>query len=301
MRDARMSESPHRAGTVAIIGRPNVGKSTLLNHMVGEKISITSRKPQTTRHRITGILTLPDAQLVFVDTPGFQTRHLSTMNRLMNRAVRQALGEIELVIWVVEALRYDERDEAIVKMLPDGVPVLLAINKIDRVKDKGALLPFIAKLGALHAFAAVVPVSAAHGENVAPLVAEAVKLLPEAPRLYEEDEFTTHSERFLAAELVREKLFRLLGDELPYAAGVEVENFETKEALRRIRVAILVEKASQKAMVIGRDGEKLKAIGSQARKDMERLFGGKVFLELWVRVRSGWADDQAMLRRMGIE
>jgi GTP-binding protein Era len=223
------------------------------------------------------------------------------MNRLMNRAVRQALGEVELVIWVVEALRYDERDEAILKLLPAKVPVVLAINKVDRVKEKGALLPFIAKLGALHAFAAVVPVSAAHGENVPALVSEASKHLPEAPRLYDDDEITTHSERFLAAELVREKLFRLLGEELPYATGVEVESFETTQALRRIRVEILVEKASQKAMVIGKDGEKLKAIGSQARKDMERLFGGKVFLELWVRVRSGWADDQAMLRRMGIE
>jgi GTP-binding protein Era len=296
-----MSESAHRAGTVAIIGRPNVGKSTLLNHMVGEKISIVSRKPQTTRHRITGILTLPAAQLVFVDTPGFQTRHLTTMNRLMNRAVRQALAEVDLVIWVVEALHYDERDAALVKLLPRNVPVVLAINKIDRLKDKSALLPFMAKLGEVASFVGIVPVAAARGDNVQALVAEAAKHLPEGPRLYEEDEITIHSERFLAAELVREKLFRLLGDELPYATGVEVENFETTDALRRIRVGILVDKASQKAMVIGKDGEKMKAIGSQARKDMERLFGGKVFLELWVRVRSGWADDQAMLRRMGIE
>jgi GTP-binding protein Era len=301
MRAARMSEGAHRAGTIAVIGRPNVGKSTLSNRMVGEKISITSRKPQTTRHRITAILTLPGAQLVFVDTPGFQTRHLTTMNRLMNRTVRQALADVDVVMWVVEALHCDERDEALLGLLPANVPVVLAINKIDRVKDKSALLPFIAKLGALHAFAAVVPVSAAGGENVQALVSELVKQLPEAPRLYDEDEITTHSERFLAAELVREKLFRLLGDELPYASAVEVESFETSESLRRIRVGILVDKASQKAMVIGKDGGKLKAIGSEARKDMERLFGGKVFLELWVRVRSGWADDQAMLRRMGIE
>jgi GTPase len=296
-----MSEIAHRAGTVAIVGRPNVGKSTLLNHMVGEKISIVSRKPQTTRHRITGILTRPDAQLVFVDTPGFQTQHLTTMNRLMNRAVRQALAEVDLVVWVVEALHYDGRDAAVMKLLPENVPVVLALNKIDRVKDKRALLPFIAKLGEMRAFAAVVPVAAARGENVPALATELAQHLPEGPRLYDEDEITTHSERFLAAELVREKLFRLLGEELPYATGVEIEQFETTGALRKIRVGILVDKASQKAMVIGKDGEKMKAIGTQARKDMERLFGGKVFLELWVRVRSGWADDQAMLRRMGIE
>jgi GTP-binding protein Era len=296
-----MSEGAHRAGTIAIIGRPNVGKSTLLNRIVGEKISITSRKPQTTRHRITGILTLPHAQLVFVDTPGFQTRHLTAMNRIMNRTVKQALAEVDLVIWVVEALHYDERDEAVRELLPDDVPVVLAINKVDRVKDKPTLLPLIARLRDRHPFAAVVPLSAARSDNVQALVAELPKHLPEAPRLYDEDEITTHSERFLAAELVREKLFRLLGEELPYATAVEVESFETTEALRRIRIGILVDKASQKAMVIGRDGEKLKAIGTQARKDMERLFGSKVFLELWVRVRSGWADDQAMLRRMGIE
>ncbi len=296
-----MSEASHRAGTVAIVGRPNVGKSTLLNHLVGEKISITSRKPQTTRHRITGILTRPDAQLVFVDTPGFQTRHLTTMNRLMNRTVRRALEEVDLVIWVVEALKYDEGDEAVRALLPAKASVVLAINKIDRVKDKRMLLPFMAKVGALHAFAAVVPLSAARSDNVEALVSELVKHVPEAPRMYEENEITTHSERFLAAELVREKLFRLLGDELPYATAVEVENFETTEGLRRIRVEIFVDKTSQRAMVIGKEGEKLKTIGSQARKDMERLFGSKVFLELWVRVRSGWADDQAVLRRMGIE
>jgi GTPase len=296
-----MSDAAHRAGTVAIIGRPNVGKSTLVNHVVGKKISITSRKPQTTRHRITAILTLPDAQLVFVDTPGFQTRHLTTMNRLMNRTVRQALGEVDLVIWVVEALHYDDRDAAVLELLPASVPVVLAINKIDRVKDKRTLLPFIAKLGELHAFAAVVPISASRNDNVQALVSELAKHLPEGPRMYDEDEVTTHSERFLASELVREKLFRLLGEELPYATAVEVETFETTEALRHIRIGILVDKASQKAMVIGKDGGKLKTIGSQARQDMERLFGGKVFLELWVRVRSGWADDQAMLKRMGIE
>jgi GTP-binding protein Era len=296
-----VTDASHRAGLVAIVGRPNVGKSTLLNQMVGQKISITSRKPQTTRQRITAILTRPDGQLVFVDTPGFQTEYRTALTRLMNRAVRQALEEVDAVVWVIEALKYDARDEALMKLLPAKVPVVLAINKVDRVADKRALLPFIDKMGQLREFAAVVPISAERDTNVDALIAEVLKRLPEGPRLYGEDEITTVSERFLAAELVREKLFRLLGDELPYALGVEVERFETVGSLRRICVGILVDKASQKAIIIGKDGAKLKAIGTQARKDMERLFGSKVFLELWVRVRSGWADDQAALRRMGIE
>ena len=297
-----MSETAgHRAGLVAIVGRPNVGKSTLLNHLVGQKISITSRKPQTTRHRITGILTRPEGQLVFVDTPGFQTQHRSAMNRLMNRSVRQALEEVDVVVWVIEGGRFDAHDEALLKMMPTKVPVVLAMNKIDRIKDKRTLLPFTKTMSERHAFAAIVPVSAERGTQVEELVGEILPLLPEAPRMYEEDEITTHSERFLAAELVREKLFRLLGDEVPYATAVEIEKFETLDALRRIHVAILVDKPNQKAIIIGQAGEKLKAIGTQARKDMEQLFGGKVFLETFVRVRSGWADDEATLKRMGIE
>jgi GTP-binding protein Era len=293
--------APHRAGLVAIVGRPNVGKSTLLNHLIGQKISITSRKPQTTRHRITGILTRPEGQLVFVDTPGFQTQHRSTMNRLMNRAVRQALEEVDAVVWVIEAGRFDARDETLLGLMPTRVPVILAMNKIDRVKDKRALLPFTKAMSERHVFAAIVPISAERGQQIDMLVGEILPLLPEAPRMYEEDEITTHSERFLAAELVREKLFRLLGDEVPYATAVEVEKFETTDALRRIHVAILVDKQNQKAIIIGKAGEKLKAIGTGARKDMEELFGGKVFLETHVRVRSGWADDEAALKRMGIE
>jgi GTP-binding protein Era len=293
--------SSHRTGLVAIVGRPNVGKSTLLNHVVGQKISITSRKPQTTRHRITGILTRPEGQLVFVDTPGFQTEHRSTMNRLMNRSVRQALEEVDAVVWVIEAGRFDARDEALLKLMPTKVPVILAMNKIDRMKDKRALLPFTKQMSERHAFAAIVPISAERGQQVEELVREIVPLLPEAPRMYEEDAVTTHSERFLAAELVREKLFRLLGDELPYSTAVEIEKFETIDTLRRIHVAILVDRSNQKAIIIGKEGEKLKAIGTQARKDMEQLFGGKVFLETFVRVRSGWADDEATLKRMGIE
>jgi GTPase len=296
-----MTGRAHRAGMVAIVGRPNVGKSTLLNQLVGQKISITSRKPQTTRHRITGILTRPGAQLVFVDTPGFQTEHRSALNRVMNRTVRGALEEVDLVLWVIEAGRFDPRDQALLKLMPANVPVVLALNKIDRLKDKRALLPFTKDMSERFHFAALVPISAERGTQLDELVEEIVRLLPENPRIHDEDEITTLPERFLAAELVREKLFRLLGEELPYAAAVEVERFETSDNLRRIHVGILVDKANQKAIVIGKNGEKLKAIGTQARKDMERLFGSKVFLELWVKVRSGWADDEATLRRMGIE
>ncbi len=296
-----MTDQTHRAGHVAIVGRPNVGKSTLLNHLVGEKISITSRKPQTTRHRITGILTRPDGQIVFVDTPGFQTQHRTTMNRLMNRTVRQALEEVDAVLWVIEAGRFDARDEALLKLMPTRVPVVLAMNKIDRLKDKRALLPFTEAMSRRHAFAAIVPVSAERGQQLDALTDAVIPLLPEGPNFYEEDEITTLSERFLAAELVREKLFRLLGEEIPYATAVEIEKFETLDKLRRIYVGILVDKQTQKAIIIGKDGEKLKLIGTQARKDMEKLFGGKVFLELWVRVRSGWADDEAALKRLGIE
>jgi GTP-binding protein Era len=286
---------------VSIVGRPNVGKSTLLNRMVGAKVSITSRKPQTTRHRITGIRTTPEAQLVFVDTPGFQTEHRTTLNRIMNRTVRQALEDVDAIVWVIEAMKFDQRDKALLQLLPAERPLVLAMNKVDHVKDKRALLPFIEEMSRVREFAAVVPVSAAHGDNVDALVGELVRHVPEAPRMYDDDEITTLPERFLAAELVREKLFRLLGDELPYAVAVEIEKFEMEGNLRRIHAGILVDKNTQKAIIIGRQGEKLKAVGTGARKDMERLFGGKVFLELWVRVRSGWADDQAALKRLGIE
>jgi GTP-binding protein Era len=296
-----MSGVAHRAGTVAIAGRPNVGKSTLLNLLIGQKISITSRKPQTTRHRITGILTRPEAQLVFVDTPGFQTQHRGTLNRLMNRAVSQALRDVDVIVWVIEALKFDGRDEALGKLLPGGVPVILAINKVDRVKAKGDLLPFIAAASERRDFAAVVPLSAERDRDAEPLVREVIARLPYGPQIHEDDEVTTLSERFLAAELVREKLFRLLGEELPYSTAVEIERFEASANLRRIHVGILVDKANQKPIIIGAGGEKLKAISTQARKDMERLFGGKVYLETWVRVKSGWADDAAVLKRMGIE
>ena len=297
-----MSEAQHRrSGTAAIVGRPNVGKSTLLNHLIGQKISITSRKPQTTRQRITGILTNADGQIVFVDTPGFQTQYRTALNRVMNRTVRQALQEVELVLWVIEAGNFDSRDEALLKLMPQAVPIVLIMNKVDRLKDKRVLLPLTQQMSEKFPFAAIVPLSAERDKDFGRLVNTMLQLLPEREALYGEDEITTLSERFLAAELVREKLFRLLGDELPYATAVEIEQFETSDTLRRIHVGILVERPNQKAIIIGRSGEKLKAIGTHARKDMERLFGGKVFLEIWVRVRSGWADDEKLLKRIGIE
>ena len=291
----------HRAGHVAIVGRPNVGKSTLLNRLIGCKLSITSSKPQTTRQRITGIVTRPDAQVAFVDTPGYQTEHPSALNRVMNRAVAASLQEVDAVVWVVEALRYDGRDRTLAKLLPRRVPVVLAVNKVDRVRDKKSLLPFIEKLAREREFAAVVPVSAARGTQVAELLDAIVGLLPHGPRLYDEDEITTASERVLAAELLREKLFRLLGEELPYAIAVEIDQFRTVGDVRHIHAVILVEKAGQKAIVIGKGGGKLKTVATQARQDMERLFGGRVFLEVWVKVKRGWASSEAALKRLGYD
>lgn len=293
--------SPHRAGTIAIVGRPNVGKSTLLNHLVGQKISITSRKPQTTRQRITGILTCDGAQLVFVDTPGFQTQHRGAMTRIMNRSVAQSLQDIDVVLWVIEALKCNALDEALYKQFPRTVPLILAVNKIDLLNDKSVLLPFIRELDERFHPEAIVPLAAQKNLQLGELQQAIILRLPEGPPLFDTDEITTASERFLASELIREKLFRLLGDELPYAAAVEIERFETLNSLRRIYASVIVDKTSQKSIVIGKGGEKLKAVGTQARKDMEQLFGGKVYLELWVKVKSGWADSAATLKRMGFD
>jgi GTP-binding protein Era len=296
-----MTQATHRAGTIAIVGRPNVGKSTLLNRLVGMKLSITSRRPQTTRHRITGILTEPDAQLVFVDTPGFQNAHGGALNKLMNRAVTDTLGGVDVVVLVVEARRITAEDKRLLPLLPKGLPVVLVLNKVDALPDKSALLPLLQQASTLRDFADIVPVSAARGTQVGRLVQALKRHLPEGPPLYGEDEVTDRPERFLAAELVREKLFRLLGEELPYAATVTIEKFETEGGLRRILAGIVVDKPGHKAIVIGKGGEKLKQIGTQARMDMEKLFGGKVFLELWVRVKSGWADNQRALKSLGYE
>jgi len=294
-----MSETPFRAGHVAIVGRPSVGKSTLLNRLVGQKLSITSRKPQTTRHRINGILTTPGAQFVFVDTPGFQTRFRTRLNERMNRAVRESLADVDVVVWVVDAGGVTAADKAVLELVPSRLPVVAVLNKIDRVRDRAALGARLADLAALRDFAAIVPVSAEKGTQVDALRDEIGKCLPEGLPLYPADELTDRDERFLAAEFIREKIFRQLGDELPYAAAVTIDSFEHEGALRRIHASVYVEKASQRAILLGAGGERIKAIGSQARAEMETLFGGRVFLEIWVRVKRGWADSDAMLNRLG--
>lgn len=293
--------SRHRAGTIAIVGRPNVGKSTLLNQLVGQKISITSRKPQTTRQRITGILTRDGAQLVFVDTPGFQTQHRGALTRIMNRSVAQSLQDIDVVLWVIEAMKCNALDVALYKQIPRAVPLVLAVNKIDLLTDKSVLLPFIRELDERFHPEAIVPLAAQKNLQLGELQQAIIMRLPEVPPLFDADEITTASERFLASELIREKLFRLLGDELPYAAAVEIERFETLNSLRRIYASVIVDKTSQKSIVIGKGGEKLKTVGTQARRDMEQLFGGKVYLEIWVKVKSGWADSAATLKRLGFD
>ena len=290
-----------RSGYIAIVGRPNVGKSTLLNHLIGEKISIVSRKAQTTRHRITGILTEPDAQFVFVDTPGFQTKFSNALNRAMNRGVTQTLNDVDLVLFVIEAGRYDAKDKAVVRLLPKDRPVILVINKTDLLKSREALLPFLAEVSADFDYTAVVPVSAAKGRQTQDLLKEARKHLPNEGLMFPEDDLTDKSERFLASEYIREKVFRLLGDELPYATAVEIEKFETEGNLRRIFAAIVVDREGHKAIVIGKNGDSLKRIASEARQDMERLFGGKVYLEVWVKVKSGWNDDERLLKSLGYE
>ncbi|MHB1591592.1 MAG: GTPase Era [Sulfuricella sp.] len=290
-----------RTGYIAIVGRPNVGKSTLLNHLIGQKISITSRKAQTTRHRIIGIRTDADAQYVFVDTPGFQMQHQNVLNRVMNRTVTQSLSDVDVALFVIEAMRFDARDEKVLALLPRNQPVVLVINKTDKVSDKSTLLPFIEKVSASFPFAAIIPVSAKRDAQLPELVQEIRRHLQEGEPIYGEDEITDRSERFLAAEIVREKVFRLLGDEIPYSISVEIEKFETEGELRRVYAAIIVDRDSQKPILIGKKGEKLKEIGTQARKDMEELFGLKVYLEVWVKVKSGWADDERAVKSLGYE
>lgn len=292
---------PHRAGLVAIVGRPNVGKSTLLNAMVGSKISIVSRRPQTTRHRILGILTESDAQIAFVDTPGFQTAHGGALNRMMNRSVTGSLTEVNVVLMLVEAGKLNDQDRHVIKLLPADIPVLLGLNKVDQIKDRKQLLPFIDKVRALYDFSQIIPLSALRSASLPPLVKAIKELLPECAPLYEEDAITDRSERFLASEMIREKLFHALGDELPYSATVVIDKFEEEGAMRRIHASIIVDKDSQKAIFIGAKGERLKSIATRARLDMEKLFGGKVYLEVWVKVKRGWADDARSLRALGYE
>jgi len=305
--------APRRCGLVAIVGRPNVGKSTLLNALVGQKISITSKKAQTTRHRIAGIRTLGAAQFVFVDTPGFQTRQARALNRMLNRTVLAALAEVDVVLFVCEAGRFGPDDAKVLALLPAGKPAILVANKLDALARRTDVLPWLQQMQQ-HAFAEFVPLSARRAADVERLLAVVAPYLPEQPWLHEADALSDRNERFLAGEIVREKLFRLTGDELPYTSTVVIEKFEEAEAEepgeqagaasgRRVRVAaaIVVERDAHKGMVIGAGGERLKRIGTEARHELERLLGARVFLELWVKVRSGWADDEAHLRSYGYE
>jgi GTP-binding protein Era len=292
-------KSEFRTGYLAIIGRPNVGKSTLTNRLVGAKVSITSKKAQTTRHRIHGVLTTDDAQFIFVDTPGFQMTHKNALNRLMNRSVTSTFADVDVILLIVEAGRWGAGETEIVKMLPADKPVLLVINKIDRLADKAELLPFIAKVSALHEFAELVPLSAEKGIGTDELLTTVAAYLPEGPPVFEADDITDRSERFMASEILREKLFRNLGEELPYGIAVEIEKFEQEGDLRRIHAAVIVDKEGHRSIVIGKGGERLKRISTDARKEMETLFGGKVWLETWIKVKGGWADDERALKSLG--
>jgi len=292
---------PQRCGLIAIVGRPNVGKSTLLNALVGQKISITSRKAQTTRHRITGIRTVGEAQYVFVDTPGFQTKHGTTLHRTLNRTVLASLSDVDVVLFMVEAGRFGLDDAKVLSLLPAGKPALLVANKLDAVARRNDMLPWLRGMQERHAFAEFVPMSAQKETDVERLLGILKPYLPEQPWLHEEDALTDRSDRFLASEIVREKLFRLTGDELPYNATVVIDKFEEEGAMRRISATIIVERDAHKGMVIGEKGERLKRIGTEARVELEKLLDAKVFLELWVKVRSGWADDESHLRAYGYE
>jgi len=289
-----------KAGFVALVGRPNVGKSTLLNHLVGQKISITSRRPQTTRHRIHGIKTTEVGQAVYVDTPGIHASEKRAMNRYLNKTAGSALGDVDLVVWLIDRAGWLPEDELVLKRIKAaGVPVILAINKIDRLEDKDALLPFLQQVAASHDFAAMIPFSALKGTNLETLDRTIMDLLPEGDPIFPEDQVTDRSMRFMAAEIVREKLLRALGQEVPHAITVEIEQFRQDGALTRISALIWVERPGQKAIVIGKQGEVLKKVGERARHDLERMLEGKVFLQLWVKVKEGWSDDERALRSLG--
>ncbi len=297
---------PTRCGLIAIVGRPNVGKSTLLNALVGQKISITSRKAQTTRHRITGIRTEADTQFIFVDTPGFQTRHANALNRSLNKTVLGAVSDVDLVLFVVEAGHFSMADAKVLALLRPETPALLVANKLDTVHRRAEIAPWLRDMQQRHPFTEFVPMSAKNPKDVARLLDICRQHLPEQPWWYGADELTDRSEKFLASEIVREKLFRLTGDELPYTSTVVIDQFEeepgrTAKRMVRIAATIVVERDGHKAMVIGEQGEKLKRIGTEARTELEKLLDAKVFLQLWVKVRSGWADDEARVRSFGYD
>lgn len=291
-----------RCGFVALIGRPNVGKSTLLNHLVGQKLSITSRKPQTTRQRLLGILTSGDTQIIFVDTPGTHRAEERAINRYMNRQAESALRDVDVAVLVVDGLRWSDDDELALERVRDsGAPVLLVINKVDALNDKSRLLPYIAEVSQRHDFDEIIPASALNGHNLDELERAIAVRLPVSPHFFGSDQVTDRSQRFLAAEIIREKIMRQLGAEVPYAVAVEIEAFASERGRFEISAVILVEKDGQKAIVIGRGGSRLKQIGEQARHDMERLFDAPVMLHLWVKVRRGWSDDERALKSLGYD
>lgn len=291
--------SAFRCGTVALVGRPNTGKSSLLNRLLGQKIAIVSPKPQTTRHLVRGILTTPECQIIFTDSPGYQTRHVNPLNRALNRRACEAARDTDAVLFVVEATRYGGADQQVLARLPKDARIVVAVNKVDLVRGPGALLPLVAKLGQEGRFAAIVPVSAQTGKNVPELMRVLRDLLPESPAIHPPEQLTDQDERFFAAEILREKLFRLLGEELPYRCEVVVDSFKEEGRLRRIETTIWVERDSQKPILVGRGGEKLKRISTAARLDMERLFGGKVYLGVWVKVKDAWSGDARFLKQLG--
>jgi GTP-binding protein Era len=294
----------HRCGTVGIVGRPNTGKSSLLNRLVGEKLSIVSARPQTTRHLVTGVLTLPGCQYVFVDSPGNPPRLKNVLHKALSRRVGEA-AQADVVLYVVEAMRFGPEDRAALARIPARAKVLAVVNKVDVVRQRIALVPFLDRLAKAHAFEAIVPVSAKTGRNIAELLRVLREALPEGPAAYPADQLTDRDERFFAAELLREKLFEALGEELPYRCEVVIESFKEEgtpqRPFRRIESTILVERDRQKAIVLGAGGARLKHMASAARRDMERLFGGKVYLGVWVKVRRAWTDDARVLRQLGYE
>ena len=296
-----MTETTFKSGYVAIIGRPNVGKSTLINRVLGQKLCITSRRPQTTRHRILGIKTEESSQLIYVDTPGLHTDGKRAMNRYLNRAAASSIDDVDVILFVVDGLNWTDDDEQVLERLKSNAtaPVILVLNKVDKLSDKAMLLPQIEKVTQEYTFAKVLPISARKGINVDELETEIKQLVPEGELIFPEDQFTDRSSRFLAAELVREKLFRQLGQELPYSLTVEIEQYKQEDELIRISAVIYVERSGQKSIVIGKKGELLKAVGREARIEMEGLFDSKVFLELWVKVRDGWSDNERMLKNLG--
>ncbi|MEJ2552840.1 MAG: GTPase Era [Gammaproteobacteria bacterium] len=291
-----------RSGFAAIVGRPNVGKSTLLNRIVGQKLTITSSRPQTTRHKILGIKTSAAGQVIYVDTPGLHRAGRSAINRYMNRAAKSALVDVDAVLWVIEALRWTDEDQDILAALAGtAVPVVLVVNKVDKVEDKTALLPFLQEVAQKREYAAVIPLSAREGDNIERLETVVLGLLPEGAAFFPEDQVTDRSERFLAAEIVREKLMRRLSDELPYAVTVQIESFSKQDGVLHIHAVIWVEKEGQKAIVIGKGGAVLKEVGQRARITMEHVFGAKVFLKTWVRVKESWSEDERLLRQLGYD